>query len=406
MHRVARALLRIHRHKHRAVRPVRQLLLDICLAPAQQKRPDAFTQALQVFVSFRPAVRVEHVKIAVKAEERAQHLRIQHGHQRIDVINAVLQRRAGQHKHIAALELFHGLRGLGVPVLDALRLVQDHAVWLQHRIDQRSVAHDLLVVGQREKGRPLIRRLACGAVTKHGQEGEIGKEPDLLFPLGFQRGRRNHEHTLDMPQPMEQRGRGHGLRGFAETHLVSQHRALSESEMQHALTLIRQQRQLGLLRRIAAVADLLLIIAPPPDPFLVALALGTPGGDLLGDSQGGTACLLKGGQDFLLAVVRQGQAGDIEKPPKCRRQQVHVALHHQTPGGRVRHKVDTRRPPLLGQPQRERLVTQPPQHPFDMLAGAEPVDTEIDTCAGADQRCQAAQLHLIGLSARRRHAKI
>ena len=50
---------------------------------------------------------------------------------RVDLVDAVLDRRAREHEGVAAAQAFDGLRGLGAPVLDALGLIEHDDVGLQ-----------------------------------------------------------------------------------------------------------------------------------------------------------------------------------------------------------------------------------------------------------------------------------
>ena len=78
----------------------------------------------EVLVVDRAAALVELVEVAVEAEQRADQLRVEVLDDRIELVDAVLDRRAGQHEGVGRAQRLDPPRGLGLPVLDALRLVE------------------------------------------------------------------------------------------------------------------------------------------------------------------------------------------------------------------------------------------------------------------------------------------
>jgi hypothetical protein len=72
---------------------------------------------------------------------------LRHG---VQLIQAVLQRRAGQHQREGRLQALDDVAGLGLPVLDALALVQDDQVPLDS-FDGQDVAEHLFVIADREE---------------------------------------------------------------------------------------------------------------------------------------------------------------------------------------------------------------------------------------------------------------
>ena len=108
-------------------------------------------QLREVLVVDRPAALVELVEVAVEAEQRPEQLGIEILHDRIELVDAVLDRRAGQHEGVGRAQRLDPPRRLGLPVLDALRLVEHDDVGLQYRVDVRGVAQHLLVVDDGEE---------------------------------------------------------------------------------------------------------------------------------------------------------------------------------------------------------------------------------------------------------------
>lgn len=220
-------------------------------------------QHVELAVSGGFAALVEFVEIAVEAEQRAEHGGIEEIHQRMQLVDAVLDGRAGQHEGVAALEALDGLARLGVPILDALRLVEHHHVGPQARVDIQGVAHHLLEVGHREKRRVVAVAGQAGvAFSVHELVGQRGEALDLLFPLALERGGRDGQHATRLAQPVEQRAGGDGLDRLAEAHLVGQQGAFGEGEVEHPLALVGKERRERLAGGPLAVVDLLLVLAP------------------------------------------------------------------------------------------------------------------------------------------------
>ena len=107
-----------------AVGAVGQLGFHLGFAAAQHVRADALVELIEVAVARGPAAVVEFVKLAVEAEQRAEHGRVEEIHQRMQFVDAVLDGRAGEDEGVAAAQALDGLGGLGAPVLDALGFVE------------------------------------------------------------------------------------------------------------------------------------------------------------------------------------------------------------------------------------------------------------------------------------------
>ena len=90
---------------------------------------------------------------------------------RIEFVDTVLHRRAGEHKSVRRAQRFDAARRLRLPVLDALRLVEHDDVRLQKGVDVVGVAEHLLVIDDREERRLAIGGEALGARSKHETAG-------------------------------------------------------------------------------------------------------------------------------------------------------------------------------------------------------------------------------------------
>ena len=240
-----------------------QLGLDIALAAAEQAGADAVLEAGEVAVAAGAAAVVEVVVLAVETEERAEQRGIEEIHQRIKLVDAVLDGRAGEDEGVAAAKAFDGLGGFGAPVFDALGFVEHDDVGLEALVHFERIGEHLLVVDDGEEGGVgggglgVARAARTGGVVGFealaaGAEdeliGEVGEALDLLFPLGFERGGRDDENAPGLAETMQQRAGGDGLDGFAEAHFVGEERALGEGEVQHAVALIGEERDLGFVR--------------------------------------------------------------------------------------------------------------------------------------------------------------
>ena len=96
-------------------------------------------QLVEVPVARRAAPLVQIVVLAVEPEQRAEQGGVEEIHDRIQLVDAVFDRRAGEDEGVAAVEPLDGLRGLGGPVLDALGLVEHDDVRPQPRVDVEAV---------------------------------------------------------------------------------------------------------------------------------------------------------------------------------------------------------------------------------------------------------------------------
>ena len=77
---------------------------------------------------------------------------------------------------------------------------------------------------------------------------------------------------LRLAEAAEQGASGNGLDGLAQAHFVGQQRALGEGQVEHAFTLVREERDVGLVQRPVAALDFEFVLAPEPLAFLGAAA--------------------------------------------------------------------------------------------------------------------------------------
>jgi len=414
---VAELLLRGHGHEEGLHRAAGQLGLDLGLAPAQQHRLDPAAQVAQISVIDRSSALVEAVEIAVEAEQRADQFRVQILNDGIEFVDAVLQRRAGEDEGVGRAQRLDLARGLGVPVLDPLRLVEDHDFGGQHLVDGFGVAEHLLVVDDGEE-----RRLAIGGEPgrprpEHRSRRALGEAGDLLFPLGLQRGRAHHQHARDVSAAGEEFTGGDGLDGLAQSHLVGEQGAFAKGEVRHAGPLIGQQRvaqhveaggiALGFGQELGPLGR-----AGPGAPRALQ-----PGAEVARDAQGRAnrrGCAGKpldhrpdvsrlGAQPALVIEVGREPAADGvralalgARPGEFRSRfavAAQVKLHPLGPAGG-------------GLAQRAHAAAaQARQHALHVLAGSQAIDPVVGAAAAVRDSLEVANLHFIGAAALRAHAK-
>ena len=291
-------LLGAERDEMVAVGALGEFCLHVGLAAAEHVGLDAFVELVEVAVTSGTATVVQIVVFAVEAEERPQQRRVEEVHQRIQLVNAVLDGRPGEDEGVTTPQPFNGLSGLGAPVLDALSFVQHDNVGLEALVDLQGVGEHLLVIDdgeERLRGRgacPATPGRVVGLQPLHPRaEDELvrqfGELLDLLLPLGLQGGRGDDQHARGLAEPVEQSAGGNGLDSLAQAHLVGQQCAFGEGEVKHAFALVGKERDLGFVRRPFAAVHLQLVIAPELCAFRGVAPRFEPGRQFLGQAQRG-----------------------------------------------------------------------------------------------------------------------
>ena len=129
-------------------------------------------------------------------------------------------------------------RGDAVPVLDALRLVGDHELGCPG-IDQVRVTGQRFVVGDLAEGVFAVLQLALRAQAVNHLHFAFGEAREFVLPLMLERRRAYHQDALNTEVAREQLGRGDGLDGLAQAHLVADQRAAGARGEQRAFGLVR-----------------------------------------------------------------------------------------------------------------------------------------------------------------------
>jgi hypothetical protein len=232
----------------------------------------------------RPAF-VEREIVAVEAEERAEHRGVEEIDDRVEFVDAIFDRRAGEHEGMATAQPFDRLGGERVPRLDALGFVEHDNVGAQAAVQFGHVGAGLLVVDHREERRPVVGGEPGGARPDDNLARQRCEPADLFLPLRLDRGRGDHQHPPGLSKPVQQGAGGDGLDGFAQAHFVGEKGPFGESEVQHALTLVGKQRHRGLAQGMQARLDFLFVVTAQPQPFRGPPAAVEPRRDILGEPQ-------------------------------------------------------------------------------------------------------------------------
>ena len=189
-------------------------------------------------MTFRPGSAIQDIEIAIEAEQRTQQLRVQVLDDGIDLVDPVLQGRAGQDEGIGASERFDRFCRLGLPILDSLRFIQNDDIGSEDPVDIVAIAQNLLVIDENEEGVGFILAQALLPRAGHDGDGPIGEAVDLVLPFGLEGRRQDNQDAPYSSQSAEQFAGGDRLHRFAQSHLVGQQGALAEGQMKHAVALI------------------------------------------------------------------------------------------------------------------------------------------------------------------------
>ena len=177
----------MHRHEIGIDGAAGQFPLHIGFAASQHHRSQTLVQLIQISVADGAALFIQLVIFSVETEQGAEQLRIEKLGDGVDFVDTILQRRPGQYEGIGAFQVLDGVGGFGLPILDALRLVQDDDIRFQQVVDLLCIRANLLVAGNGKEKVPLVLPQATGARPLNDPGGQIGELTDLIFPLPFER---------------------------------------------------------------------------------------------------------------------------------------------------------------------------------------------------------------------------
>ena len=189
-------LFRRHRNEEILVEAFGQLLQHFLFLPPNEYRRKRFSNAVKIAVAHYPAGLVEHLVLMQKAKRRPESMRVDELHDGNQFFEAVFKRRAGEYDRIGRADLFNATRGPRVPILDALRLVQNHQIG-RPRLNEIKITMHRIVVHDLEEARDReLLRAARPQAADHAHAA-LDEAGNLAFPLVFERGRTNHQHAID-----------------------------------------------------------------------------------------------------------------------------------------------------------------------------------------------------------------
>ena len=281
------------RNAHDLRRARRQIFHHRAARAAQQNRSQALAQPLEILVAEDFAFLVRDAMAVEEPERRTESPVVDELHDREEIVEPILERRAGEHEREWRAQALHGLGRLRLPVLDALALVQNDQVPLC-ALDRQDVTQHLLVVADGEEAPVLVLRGALFGAAEHDLTVAFREAQDLAAPLGLDRRGAHDQDFADVRLPREQLGHADTLNRLAESHVIGQDRAPGAGGEGDAVQLVGQQ--LHLQQRLAQRVR-----------FRIAPDVGDRGGDAL---------LQEPGLNVLLGIGidRHGEAVRLESP--------------------------------------------------------------------------------------------
>ena len=249
-------LLGRHLHGDPRVRPLRELGQHLLADPPDHAARQAAPQRVEVSGAADLGLPVHRSR--VPGHESPLRLERQIVHpldDRRQLVDPVLHRRSRQDQAIRGVELLHGQRGLGRPVLDPLSLIQNDEVRVPVA-DHVQVADQLLVVGHQESAAAFAecRAPLPGVAIDHGGGG-VGEELPLAKPLRLERGGDDQEPSAETAGVPEGVARGDRLRGLPETHVVGEQEPSTREEPLDSFSLVRVESLLQGPERLLQAAQ-------------------------------------------------------------------------------------------------------------------------------------------------------
>lgn len=391
-----------HRHQQVLVGATGQLRQHLGPAPADQDRRERLTDLLQPRVAGDATGFVLGLVFVQQLPGRSQPVLVDELHDRDELFELVFQRRASEHEGVRTVDTLERPRGDRVPVLDALRLVDDHQ-FRRPLGDQVQIRLQLLVVGDlAEFVGPEVLLPLCPAAG-HDSRCPPRKAADFVLPLVLERGRAHHQHARHAEVARQDLHCRDRLDGLAQAHLVADQSAAGAHREQRAVGLVGVQRRLQQLRQLPvgrAARKLAVENLRPPRRI-------APAGDeverIVVGAQFVTASRRR--REEMLQLVEapfgeQTAARGIEKPRR-RFQQGRRAVRagaemHSAPSIVAQIDLGKRRTPPAGEGGlRPTLLPEPGQNELDVLAGAQLVGGVVRAGAVVVAGTETAYRHAI-----------
>ncbi len=139
---------------------------------------------------------------------------------RDQLLKLILERRPREHDGVGAVDTLQGARCDRIPVLDALRLVDNDKLG-RPASDEIEVRIELFVICDLAEIVLRIILLALHAPTRDHPPLAACKTQDFALPLILKLRRADHKHARDPEVAGQDLGRGDRLRGLAKPHLIA-----------------------------------------------------------------------------------------------------------------------------------------------------------------------------------------
>src|SRR5262249_4502779 len=139
----------------------RQFQANGIAGAAQQYRSQVLAQLLEILVSQHLSLLIDDAVLVKEAESWSEPSLVNELHHRVQVFQAILERRAGKNQREGGAQPLDHASCLRFPVFDPLSFIENDQVPL-HLLDVENVAQDLFVVADREEAVLSVLLAAMG----------------------------------------------------------------------------------------------------------------------------------------------------------------------------------------------------------------------------------------------------
>src|SRR6266403_751948 len=234
-----------HGHEKGLVDAARHVPKHLRFAPADHDRLQRPADLLKARIAGDAPAFVLDLMLVKQLPGRPQAVLIDELNDGDQFFQPVLQGSPGEHNCVGAIDAFQGARRDGIPVLHALRFIDDHDLGRPSG-DQLEIRHELLVICDLAEIvlRVILLPLRPAAIddTRRVVALTSRETHDLALPLVFERGRTDHQHFRYAEMPCQYLGRRNGLDGLAKSHIVAYQRPANPNREQRALGLVGIER--------------------------------------------------------------------------------------------------------------------------------------------------------------------
>ncbi len=140
---------------------------------------------------------------------------------RVEFLEAIFQRSAGQDDRVQGAQTFYGFAGLGFPVLYPLPFIENDQI-PSSLFDISQITKNLLVVANCKKLFTEVEILSLRRRSRHYLHRAPRKALDLIPPLRFHGCRTDHQDLSDPALPGKELRRADRLYCFSKPHVVGQ----------------------------------------------------------------------------------------------------------------------------------------------------------------------------------------